>query len=189
MGNHKNEPWGTFNLTGKVKINDFTFKIDRKSTNTDYTYSMLDLGFFCNDDKDYVRTSMIGGYRPNSENIIHAHGINDDGAWGEIEVNWEDRFDKNILSLVSPESFIVIGLEKFSNGILHYETFLSEYDAIHYIKEHLTNDMIVDVSGDVIINVWNDNLCTEYKIKKIAIHQPKIECAFKVKKNPRKFIY
>ena len=65
--------------------------------------------------------------------------------------------------------FINVGLEKDKDGKTFYKKFLSEYDAIAYIKEHLEEDMVLRVKGDLVYSPYNDNTVVRKKIKSIVL--------------------
>ena len=102
---------------------------------------------------------MLGGYSEENENVIYAHGKNDDGSDNfdeKIIVAWEDRFNESVLESIGDLSFITVGLEKTDKGNIFYKNFLSMYDAIDYVKKHLTSDMVVNVLGNLKYSTYND---------------------------------
>lgn len=156
----KKENWqANFTLIGKPVINDYTFKIDEKSEKSNWIYNSLNLGIDCSEKHGTVYAEMMGGYGEGRENKIYAHGKKDDGS-DDFEklmiIDWEDRFNDDVLEEVGDLSFITIGLEKTDKGSTFYKKFLSEYDAIAYVKEHITQDMTVNVRGNLKYSTYND---------------------------------
>ena len=81
--------------------------------------------------------------------IDFENGKDDFSDDGRITVAWEDRLNENVLKEIGDMCFINVGLEKDKNGKTFYKNFLSEYDAIAYIKEHLEEDIVFFEAGIV----------------------------------------
>lgn len=162
-----------FTLIGKPKISDdYTFKIDEKSANSSWVYNSLNLGIDCGEKHGVVYAEMMGGYSDENENKIFAHGKKEDGSDDfeqQILVDWEDRFNDEVLEEIGDLSFITVGLEKTNEGKTFYKKFLSAYDAIAYIKEHLTEDMVVNVRGNLKYSEYNGNVQVRKNITSIAL--------------------
>ena len=169
----KKSDWvAQFNLIGKPVINDYTFKIDEKSEKSNWVYNALNLGVDCGEAHGTVYAEMMGGYSEENENRIYAHGKKDDGSDDfdkQMIIDWEDRFNEEILEDVGELSFITVGLVKTSADKTHYEKFLSAYDAIAYIKEHLTDNMVVNVRGNLKYSSYNDSVQVRKNITSIAL--------------------
>ena len=131
-----------FNLIGRPKINEnYTFKIDERSTKSNWVYSSMNLGVDCGERFGVIYSELMGGYSEDNENRIYAHGKKDDGTddfENQTIVAWEDRFNEDILEDIGDLSFITVGLEKTDKDKTFYEKFLSAYDAVAYIKSELT---------------------------------------------------
>ena len=162
-----------FTLIGKPKISeDYTFKIDEKSTNSNWVYNSLNLGIDCGERHGVIYAEMMGGYSEENENKVFAHGKKDDGSDDfdkQIIVDWEDRFDDEVLEEIGELSFITVGLEKTDKGSTFYKKFLSAYDAIAYIKEHLAEDIVVNVKGNLKYSTYNDNVQVRKNITSIVL--------------------
>ena len=161
-----------FTLIGKPVVNDYTFKINEKSEKSNWVYNALNLGVDCGETHGTVYAEMMGGYSEDNENRIYAHGKKDDGSddfESQIIIPWEDRFNESVLEEVGDLSFITVGLEKTSADKTYYEKFLSAYDAIAYIKEHLTDNMVVNVRGNLKYSVYNDVVQVRKNITSIAL--------------------
>ena len=169
----KKSDWvSNFNLIGKPVINDYTFKIDEKSQNSNWIYNALNLGIDCGESHGTVYAECMSGYSEDNENKIYAHGKKEDGGDDfekQVIIDWDDRFNEDVLESIGDLSFITVGLEKTSEGKTFYKKFLSAYDAIAYIKEHLTEDMVVNVRGNLKYSSYNDNVQVRKNITSIAL--------------------
>lgn len=169
----KKTDWkSNFVLVGAVKVNDYTFTIDKQSERSSWVYNSMRLNIDCGEKYGTVRAEMFGGYSPDRENIIYAHGKDDNGNDDfskQMTVAWEDRFDDTILDEVGDLSFIVVGLEKTTNGKTYYKNFLSEYDAIAYAQEHLEDGMVVNVKGRLQYSAYNDTVQVRKTIQSIVL--------------------
>lgn len=169
----KKTDWkSSFVLVGAAKVNDYTFTIDKQSERSSWVYNSMSLNIDCGEKYGTVRVEMFGGYSPDRENIIYAHGKDDNGNDDfskQMTVAWEDRFDDTILDEVGDLSFIVVGLEKTTNGKTYYKNFLSEYDAIAYAQEHLEDGMVVNVKGRLQYSMYNDTVQVRKTIQSIVL--------------------
>lgn len=177
MANEKNgikkTDWvSSFTLVGAAKVNDYTFTIDKQSERSSWVYNSMSLNVDCGEKHGSIRAEMMGGYSPDRENIIYAHGKDDDGNDDfskQMTIAWEDRFDDTILDEVGKLSFIVVGLEKTTAGKTYYKNFLSEYDAIAYAQEHLEDGMVVNVKGRLQYSTYNDTVQVRKTIQSIVL--------------------
>ena len=169
----KKSDWvSNFTLVGKPVINDYTFKIDEKSEKSKWVYNSMNLGIDCGEKHGTVYAEMMGGYSEENENRIYAHGKKEDGSDNfeeQVIVAWEDRFKDEVLEDIGDLSFITVGLEKTDKDKTFYQKFLSAYDAIYYIKEHLTEDTVVIVRGNLKYSEYNDNVQVRKNITSIAL--------------------
>lgn len=169
----KKSDWvSNFNIVGKPVINDYTYKIDEKSEKSQWVYNMLNLGVDCGEKFGTVYCEMLGGYSDGGENKIFAHGKKDDDSddfESQIIVDWDDRFNDNVLEEIGDLSFITVGLEKTDKGKTFYKKFLSAYDAIAYAKECLTEDMVVNVKGNIKYSTYNDTTQVRKNITSIVL--------------------
>lgn len=171
-----------FTLIGKPVINDYTFKIDEKSEKSKWVYNAMNLGVDCGEAHGVVWAECMGGYSEENDNRIYAHGKKDDDSDDfdkQIIVDWNDRFNDAVLEDIGDLSFITVGLVKTSADKTHYEKFLSAYDAISYIKEHLTDDMVINVRGSLKYSSYNENVQVRKNITSIALS--KVDDASKYK--------
>lgn len=161
-----------FHVLGKAKVGDYTFKIDENSTRSSWVYNSMNLGVDCGEKYGNCYVNMMGGYSPERVNKIYVHGKDENGRddfQKRIEIDWDDRFNEAILDEIGDQCFIRVGIEKTVQGNTFTKRFLSEYDAINYIKEHLTDGMVVSISGDIKYSMYNGNVSMNRNIKSIFI--------------------
>lgn len=171
----------SFNLVGRAKINDYTYKFDEKSKKSDWVYNTINLGVDCGNNGT-VYCEMMGGYGSERDNVIYVHGKKEDGQDdfdNRFEIDWDDRNDESILEDIGDMCFITVGLEKDKNDKTYVKKFLSAYDAINYINEHLEDGTIVNVKGSLQYSKYQDNI----QVKKIinSIFLSKVEDVDKFK--------
>ena len=162
----------SFSLIGEAKVNDYTYKIDAKSEKSSWIYNSLNLGVDCGEKHGTVYVELMGGYSDERENVIYAHGKDDDGNedWSkQIIIDWEDRFDESVLEEIGDGSFLTVGLEKTTAGKTYYKKFLSAYDAIAYIQEHLTDGTVVNIRGRLQYSIYNDVTQVRKTIQSIVL--------------------
>lgn len=168
----RNDWVARFNLVGRPVVGDYTYKMDEKSEKSQWIYNALNLAVDCGEKSGTVYAEMLGGYSENGNNKLFVHGKKDDGSDDfskKIEIDFEDRFNDDVLEEVGDMSFVTVGLEKTSEGKTFYKKFLSAYDAIAYIREHLNNDMVINVSGDLKYSEYNGNTQVRKNITSIVL--------------------
>lgn len=165
-----------FNLVGKVKVNDYTFKLDVESAkaNSDWVYNQLNLGVDCGDN-GMIYASMMGGYGTDRNNVVYVHGKKEkdgrtqDDFDNRYTIAWEDRHDEDILEDIGEMCFITVGLEKDVKGKTDYKKFLTEYDAISYINEVLEDGMTVNIKGNLQWRMYKETLQAQKNITSIVL--------------------
>lgn len=176
------ENWiSSFNLIGRPVIGDYTYKIDEKSERSQWIYNALNLGVDCGE-YGTVYCECLSGYSENGDNKIYAHGKdenNQDDFKSQIIVSWEDRFNESVLEEIGDMSYFVVGLEKTDKDKVYYKKFLSAYDGIAYIKEHLTEDMVINVKGRLAYSTYNDNVQVRKNITSIVLSKVEDPANFK----------
>lgn len=169
----KKDNWvSSFTLIGVPKITDYTFTIDEKSNKSDWVYNSMNIGIDCGEKFGTVYAEMMGGYSTTQPNVIYAHGKNGDDSDDfsqQIMVDWDDRFNDEILEDIGDLSFITVGLEKTTKGSTYYKKFLSAYDAIDYIKAHLEEGMVVNVRGNLKYSMYQDKVQVRKNITSIVL--------------------
>lgn len=172
----------SFNLVGEAKLNDYTYKIDEKSEKSSWIYNSLNLGVYCGEKYGTVYASMMGGYSEEKAGVIFAHSKKEDGSddfENQIQVAWEDRFDEDILESLGEMCFITVGLEQTNKNKVFYKKFLSEYDAIAYIQEHLEEGMVLNVRGNIRYSLYQEKVQMQKNINNIVLS--KVDDAAKYK--------
>lgn len=168
----RNDWTSNFTLIGVPKINDYSFKIDERSEKSAWIYNAMNLGIDCGERAGNIYVECMGGYSEENENRIYAHGKTESGSDDfekQIIVDWDDRFNEDVLEEIGDLSFITVGLEKTDKGKTFYKKFLSAYDAIAYIKEHLTEDMVVNVRGNLKYSEYNGNVQVRKNVTSIVL--------------------
>lgn len=161
-----------FTLIGTPVVNDYTYKIDQHSERSSWIYNSLNLGIDCGEKYGTVYAECMGGYSDERENVIYVHGKDENGNDdfdNRFEVAWEDRFNDEIIETIGDMCFMTVGLEQTMQGNTYYKKFLSAYDAIAYIKEHLTSDMVVNVRGNLKYSIYQENVQTRKEINSIVL--------------------
>jgi hypothetical protein len=179
----KNEPVqvkkgiSTFNLVGKAIVKDYTFTIDASSNNSDWVYNRLNLQVDCGSN-GIINAELMGGYGSDKkrENKIYVHGKkkNEEGKdvddySNQFTIDWDDRLDEDMFEEIGDNCFLTIGLEKEKKGETFYKKFLSAYDAIEYVKEHLEDGTVINVKGSLNYSEYKGNTQIKKEITSIAL--------------------
>lgn len=161
-----------FEVVGEVgKIGDWTYKIDERS-DSGYLYSSVRLNINAGEGNT-VSVEGMGGYSPNKpSNVIKVRSK--DGST-RFDVDWSDRNNESILESVSDYDFITVALEKDTHDKLFYKKFLSMYDAVDYIKEHLREGMVVKARGNFAFSEYNGTTQLRKTINSIILSTAKPE--------------
>jgi hypothetical protein len=162
----------SFVLIGEAKPNDYTYKLDEKSEKSDWIYNSLNLGVYCGETCGTVYAELMGGYGAERDNVVYVHGKDEDGKDdfdNRFTIDWDDRFDEEILESVGDLCFLTVGLEKDKNDKVYYKKFLTPYDMIAYINENLEKDMVVNVKGSLKYSMYNDNVQVKKEINSIVL--------------------
>lgn len=162
----------SFVLVGEPMINDYTYKLDEHSEKSDWVYNSLNLGIYCGEMSGAVYAELMGGYGAERDNVVYVHGKKEDGSDAfddRFTIDWEDRFDEDILESVGDMCFLTVGIEKDANGKVFYKKFLTPYDFIAYVKENLSNDMVVNVKGTLKYSLYQGELQTKKEISSIIL--------------------
>lgn len=161
-----------FTLIGVPIVNDYTFKIDEHSEKSSWVYNSMSLGVDCGERHGSVYCELMGGYGEDRDNFIYVHGKDEDGNDdfnNRFQVDWDDRFNDSILEEIGDMCFFTVGLEQTDKGKTYYKKFLSPYDAIAYINEHLSSDMVVNVRGNLKYSTYNDNVQVRKEVTSIVL--------------------
>lgn len=158
-----------FNLTGNVKITDYTYKLNEISERTGYKYSRLNLGIETSAG-NIVYCEAMGGFYPNKKNVCYVSSKED--IKNKYTIDWEDRFDDVVLETIHNTNFIKIGVEQYDkDGQTRTFTkrFLNWFDGITYLKEHIENGTKVNVSGSLKYSIYNDKIQIKKEITSIYL--------------------
>ena len=172
-----------FEIVGKAKIGDYTFKIDELSKTSDWIYNRLNLGVDTGQG-NVVYSEGMGGYgSERKENWVYnvkgkklKEGTEDkyvDDFSNIFNIAWEDRNTKSIIEEIGNGSFLRAGIEKDKDGKLFTKKFLAEYDLIQYLEENkeLLKDATVRIKGEIQYSLYNDNIQQKKNIKSIYISE------------------
>ena len=170
----------SFNLIGKAKVTDKTFNLDN-SYDSGWTDNQMYLGVDCGNG-NIVYGEMRGGFFPEDDNILRGFSKDDRDDSGKskmVEIAWEDRFDEDLLDTVADSAFITVGIEKDVKGKTVYKKFLSAYDAVEYLNDHLEDGMVVNVKGNLGYSEYEDNVSVKKEITSIALSKVEDEKDYK----------
>ena len=170
----------TFNLIGRVKVTDKTFNLDN-SYDSGWTDNQMYLGVDCGNG-NIVYAEMRSGFFPDKDNVIRAYDKNEKDESGKsksVEIAWEDRFDESLLDSIADSSFLTVGVEKDVKGKTVYKKFLTAYDAVEYLNEHLEDGVVVNVKGNIGYSEYEGNVSVKKDITSIVLSKVEEEEDFK----------
>lgn len=164
----------TFNFIGKAKVNDYTFDLDH-TYDSGWTSNIMNIGIDCGNG-NIVFAEMSSGYFPNKENKINVHGVKQDENNKTVDdydnkftIDWEDRNDKDILETIARGDFITVGIEKDEKGNTFYKSFITAYDAVEYLSEHLADETVVNVRGNIVYETDGERVYIKKKITSFVL--------------------
>ena len=169
-----------FNLIGRVKVTDKTFNLDN-SYDSGWTDNSMYVGVDCGNGNT-VYAEMRSGFFPDKDNVICAYSKDekdDAGKSKSVEIAWEDRLDESLYDSISDSSFLTVGVEKDVKDKTVYKKFLTAYDAVEYLNEHLEDGMIVNVKGTIGYSEYEGNVSTKKEITSIVLSKIDNEADFK----------
>lgn len=169
-----------FNLIGRVKVTDKTFNLDN-SYDSGWTDNSMYVGVDCGNGNT-VYAEMRSGFFPDKDNVIRAYSKDekdDAGKSKSVEIAWEDRLDESLYDSISDSSFLTVGVEKDVKDKTVYKKFLTAYDAVEYLNEHLEDGMIVNVKGTIGYSEHEGNVSTKKEITSIVLSKIDDEADFK----------
>ena len=161
---------GVFNLIGKVKLTDNTFKMNTVY-DSGWTDNKMYVGVDCGNG-NIVYAEMSGGFFPDNKGFITAFSKDDkdeDGKSKKLSISWEDRLDESWVDMVAPSNVFTVGLERDVKGKTVYKKFLHKYDAVKYLNEALKNDMIVNIKGKLTYSQYKENVIIKKEITSIVL--------------------
>ena len=154
-----------FSAYGKVSISADTFPTDATKAASGYTYKRVSFPVSVGDNNT-IYVQMMGGYSPKKP-VIYARNTDND----PIEVNWDLRTNENILENIADRSFVKVRLEKDADGMLIEKKFLSEFDAITYMADHLKDGQQVYIGGDVEYRHYNGQIQRSFNMTTVALDE------------------
>lgn len=172
----------TFNLIGRVKVTDKTFNLGN-SYDSGWTDNSMYVGVDCGNGNTVYAEMRSGFYSdPDKESVIRAYSKDekdDAGKSKSVEIAWEDRLDESLYDSISDSSFLTVGVEKDVKDKTVYKKFLTAYDAVEYLNEHLEDGMIVNVKGTIGYSEYEGNVSTKKEIASIVLSKIDDEADFK----------
>ena len=172
----------TFNLIGRVKVTDKTFNLGN-SYDSGWTDNSMYVGVDCGNGNTVYAEMRSGFYSdPDKESVIRAYSKDekdDEGKSKSVEIAWEDRLDESLYDSISDSSFLTVGVEKDVKDKTVYKKFLTAYDAVEYLNEHLEDGMIVNVKGIISYSEYEGNVSTKKEITSIVLSKIDDEADFK----------
>lgn len=166
----------SFELIGKACVKDYTFKIDEHSKKSDWIYNSINLNVDCGDKYGKVGCELMGGYGAGRNNVIYVHGKDENGGDdfdNRYQIDFDDRFDEDILKDIGELCFIKIGIEKDTKGEVVVNKFLHAYDAIKYLSEALQDGMEIKVRGQLKYTVYDKHVQVRKEINSIYLPREK----------------
>lgn len=144
-----------FEIVGEAKVSDYTFKLEN-NYDSGWKDNQMNLGVDCGNG-NVVYCDLTGGFFDDADkdSVLYVRGFKEkDGKKREdwdnrFEIDWDDRFNEDIQETVADSCFIRVGLEKDAKGKTFTKRFLSGYDAVEYIKEHLEDGMVLNIRGNL----------------------------------------
>lgn len=170
----------SFNLIGRVKVTDKTFNLDN-SYDSGWTDNSMYVGVDCGG-SNVIYAEMRSGFFPDKDNVIRAYSKDekdDAGKSKSVEIAWEDRLDESLYDSISESSFLTVGVEKDIKEKTVYKKFLTAYDAVDYLNEHLEDGMIVNVKGTLGYSEYEENVSIKKDITSIVLSKVEDEKDFK----------
>lgn len=164
-------------VVGKAKVTDKTFSLDQNSKTSDYIYSRLNLGVETAEG-NVIYGEMMGGYSPSANYPIKARTKPVDGKSENVDIAWADRLNETIIATLNSFSTLSIGLIREGDAPAEGEEdkrklvvkdFLSAYDAIPYIQEHLKDGMMIMVKGSYTFRKYKDEDQKGFQISDIYL--------------------
>lgn len=165
----------SFSLTGKLRLTDNTFTIDKQKEGSNYVYSSANLSLDCGHGN--VFCNLIGGHFTSGKNVLYAFGTEEVNGKKRTEftkqiiVPYEDRFNEDILKDISQDSMTIIAVENDTNNKPISKSFLSKEDAVKYLQATLTDGMVLNVLGEIVFRVDNNGeTLFNFNIKRIYLN-------------------
>ena len=169
-----------FALIGKAKVTDKTFNLDN-TYDSGWTDNQMYLGVDCGNG-NVVFAEMRSGYFPDQDNVIRVFSKDDkdeNGKSKQVEIDWEDRLNEDLYDTIADSAFLTVGVEKDVNGKTVYKKFLTAFDTVEYLEEHLEDGMIVNVKGTIGYSEYDESVSVKKEITSIVLSKVEDEADFK----------
>ena len=154
----------TFHFVGKFRPNENSFKINTTSK-SGFVYSSMNVGIDCGESGFHFIQSM-GGYFGN--NPVVTVNLKTDDGYERKKIDWEDRFDDEIVESTTQFSTFSARIELTDDGKPFAKKFVSGYDFVEYCYEHLNEDDIVSVRGTITYREYEGNVTPQYNVNSVT---------------------
>ena len=160
MADKKNDVYARFNFCGKVSVSRKAPMVKRDTLKTSEKIS-INFGIKAGTNMGYVK---LEGFKNDVIKTL-------DSNMKSIEVDWEDRFDEDVIKNVS-------SIKKFTVNLGERKEFITEWDMIEYLESALTGyeDDIV-VTGQFVLRPgtgkYSDQVYREFQIQNVYMPSEK----------------
>lgn len=159
--------YSNFKAWGTLKVGEDTFPEPEVSKKSTYKYVNARMALTIEEGR-LIYVQMMGGYDP-AKPILKR--FSKDTEAGMMDIKWEFRKDKKIIDEVANNSLIRISVKKDDNGKPIKELFLSELDAVEYLRENLEDGAEVFVTGNVEYSRYNDKIQRHLNVRGIYLNE------------------
>lgn len=149
-------------LAGKAKIVEDSFG-SKQVSKSGYVYRRAGFAVKVGETRS-IYVTLMGGYSQGNP-VIYAQNKDNE----QMQINWKQRNNPEILKQVADYSFINMAIEKDEDGNLIQKKFLSEYDAIEYMSEHLEDGANVLINATANYSLYNDDTQRDFNITSISL--------------------
>ena len=159
--------FANFKAWGTIKVGEDTFPEPVVSERSTYKYvnARMSLGI---SEGRLVYVQMMGGYDP-AKPILKR--FSKDPEAGMMDIKWDFRKDKKIIDEVANNSLIRVSVKKDEDGKLIKEVFLSELDAVEYLRDNLEDGTEVCVTGNVEYSRYNDKIQRNLNVRGVFLNE------------------
>ena len=153
----------SFKFVGEVHLNEDSIKTDCMSS-SGWKYNRLNFGVRCGDAGTHFVQAM-SGYSTTKGGVLYV-GLRTDGGFENRKIDWDDRFDEELVeAAMSPYRASV---EKTQDGKPFVKKFLSAYDFIEYLEEHISDGDTISCRGDIEYSEYEGKTVTRYNVKSVT---------------------
>lgn len=160
-------------VVGKAKVGENTYSLNQESKHSDYQYSRFNLGVETTKG-NVIYGEMMGGYSPSNDYPIKARTKEGEN----VDISWADRLNESIIDTLNQFSTINVGLVREGDEPAEGEEdkrklvvkrFLSAYDALPYIQEHLKDGMMIMAKGSYGYSTYKEEDQKKFQIESIFL--------------------